>query len=123
MPPKLEASVRTAAAKAAGVRASVFKGVEWDNNTVAIFVLILFSILTDQAPRHVACLIWVNSLTSRVPFASITGTKRFLDIDPTSPMVSLPLLESKYFRSPCIWARWRILGRPCGTGYKLYTLP
>jgi hypothetical protein len=34
----------------------------------------------SDAP-HVACLIWANSLTCRVPFASATGTKRLLDID------------------------------------------
>jgi hypothetical protein len=56
-PPELEPSVRTAAAKAAGTRAAVFKDVEWDNNIVAILFLILFPILTDQAPRHIACLI------------------------------------------------------------------
>jgi hypothetical protein len=28
--------------------------------------------LTDVAPSHVACSLWVNSLTSRAPFASVT---------------------------------------------------
>jgi hypothetical protein len=37
--------------------------------------------LTDVAPGHVACFLWVNSLTSRVPFASVTGATRFLNID------------------------------------------
>jgi hypothetical protein len=55
----------------------VFTGVEWDSDTVSNFFLIVFSILTDIALGHVACFLWVNSLTSRVPFASVTGATRY----------------------------------------------
>jgi hypothetical protein len=70
--------------KALALGSSNSTGVEWDNDTVSKFFLIMFSILTDIAPGHVACFLWVNSFTSRVPFASVTGATRFLAIDAES---------------------------------------
>jgi hypothetical protein len=77
----------------------VFTGVEWDNDTVSNFFLVMFSILTDVAPGHVACFLWVNSLTSRVPFASVTGATCFLTIDADSHcMTTVPRVQSYYDR-------------------------
>jgi hypothetical protein len=77
-----------AAAKSADSRSSVFTGVDQ---------FFLDSILHfDVAPGHVACFLWVNSLTSRVPFASVTGATRFLTtIDPDSHcMCTFPRIQS-----------------------------
>jgi hypothetical protein len=81
---ELDESARKAAAKSAGSRSSVFTGVDWDNDTVSNFFLVLFSILTDVAPGHVACFLWVNILTSREPFASVTGAAHFLTTGPAA---------------------------------------
>jgi hypothetical protein len=96
---ELDESARKAAAKSADSRSSVFTDIDWDNDTVSKFFLVLFSILTDVAPTHVACFLWVNSLTSRVPFASVTGATRFLTIDPDSHcMTTVPRIQSYYDR-------------------------
>ena len=97
--PELDADARKAAAKSADSRSSNFADVEWDNNTVSKFFLIMFSVLTDVAPGHVACFLWVNSLTSRVPFASVTGATRFLNIDAESHcMTAEPRVQSFFDR-------------------------
>jgi hypothetical protein len=97
--PELDGAVRKAAAKAAGARSSVFTDVEWDNDVVSIFFLILFSILTDASPIHAACLLWVNSLTSMAPFATATGAARFLTTDDSSHcMTTVPRAQSFFDR-------------------------
>ena len=97
---ELDESSRKTAAKSADSRSSNFAGVEWDNDTVSKFFLIMFSILTDVAPGHVACSLWVNSLTSRVPFASVTGATRFLNIDAESHCMTAAPRVMNYFDRP-----------------------
>jgi hypothetical protein len=101
---ELDESARKTAAKSADSRSSNFTGVEWDNDTVSKFFLVMFSVLTDVAPGHVACFLWVNSLTSRVPFASVTGATRFLAIDAESHcMTTVPRVMNYLLRSTWLW--------------------
>jgi hypothetical protein len=72
---------RLAVVKQADSRANDFTG-EFDNELVAnLFVDILTSIV-DIDPSPVKCIMWFNSQTIRVPFASVTGTTSYLTIGP-----------------------------------------
>jgi hypothetical protein len=52
----------------------------------------------SAGPRR-ACFLWFNSLTSRIPFAYVTGAVRFLAIDPAAHcMTAVPRIQSYYDR-------------------------
>jgi hypothetical protein len=72
---------RPAIVKQAGSRAKDFTG-EFDNELVANLFVAILTLLVDVDPALVKCLMWFNSQTIRVPFASITGTTSYLTIGP-----------------------------------------
>jgi hypothetical protein len=72
---------RPAVVKQADSRAKDFTG-EFDNELVANLFVAILALIVDIDPAPVKCLMWFNSQTIRVPFASITGTTSYLTIGP-----------------------------------------
>jgi hypothetical protein len=70
---------RPAVVKQADSRAKDFTG-EFDNELVADLFVALLTLIVDIDPTLVLCVMWFNSQTIRVPFASITGTTSYLSI-------------------------------------------
>jgi hypothetical protein len=70
-----------AVVKQADSRAKDFAA-EFDNELVANPFVAVLTLLVDIDPALVKCLMWFNSQTIRVPFASITGTTSYLTIGP-----------------------------------------
>ena len=59
--------------KQAGSRAKDFTA-EFDNDLVANLFVAVLTLIVDVDPALVKCIMWFNSQTIRVPFASVTGT-------------------------------------------------
>ena len=55
---------------------------EFDSELVADLFVAILTLLVDVDPALVKCIMWFNSQTIRVPFASITGTTSYLTIGP-----------------------------------------
>ena len=55
---------------------------EFDSELVADLFVAMLTLLVDVDPALVKCIMWFNSQTIRVPFASITGTNSYLNIGP-----------------------------------------
>ena len=72
---------RPAIVKQADSRAKDFTA-EFDNDLVANLFVAILTLLVDVDPALVNCIMWFNSQTIRVPFASVTGTNSYLTIGP-----------------------------------------
>ena len=72
---------RPAIVKQADSRAKDFTA-EFDNDLVANLFVAILTLLVDVDPALVKCIMWFNSQTIRVPFASVTGTTSYLTIGP-----------------------------------------
>jgi hypothetical protein len=72
---------RPAVVKQADSRAKDFTK-EFDNELVADLFVAILTLIVDVDPALVKCIMWFNSQTIRVPFASVTGTNAYLNIGP-----------------------------------------
>ena len=55
---------------------------EFDNELVADLFVAILTLVVDVDHALVKCIMWFNSQTIRVPFASVTGTNSYLTIGP-----------------------------------------
>jgi hypothetical protein len=70
---------RPAIVKQADFRAKDFTA-EFDNDLVANLFVAILTLLVGVDPALVKCIMWFNSQTIRVPFASVTGTTSYLNM-------------------------------------------
>jgi hypothetical protein len=70
---------RPVVVKQADSRAKDFIG-EYDNELVANPFVAVLTLIVDIDPALAKCIIWFNSQTIRVPFASATGTTSYLSL-------------------------------------------